>query len=960
MRRRTRARKASAIALLAAGSTALTGVVGLTFAQSAVAAVPHGELTLNYRCVYPMIGAQDLKVNVKVDGIPDTVKTNQSVAPLSVKTTDIVSANTTKGLFAMDAKSLEGSAVAEVNGVFPDGHTEDMPTNVTIPKVAVPDEGDFPLTADGTTPKAINAGTTKGWGRVNVGNLKLHVSPKNTAGELTALGDFDVQCYQKPGQDNQIAAVYVQEGSETGGEAPNVKWERPTAPEPKADDHTPVDGKLSGLTFSCKFPIIKPQALKIDASLPYPEDIHANTLTPEMKVTSDAEVNAYTVNAMQTVIDPPAASLEGYAIATANLWAPEIQNGQTPLAAKLKLPITKTAVPESGTLPLKGLLGTAPPLVFSKAGEGKMGVQRLDLYVILRDKDGNPHPDLNAGGKPFQVPCTLDGPAAPTGQNNIIHTFKVSGDVTPPEDKTPPTVPGAPAVADITGTTANASWGASKDEDGGSGLAGYNLYLNGTKFGDTVTDAKAALTGLEAGKHYKLEVEAVDKAGNKSDKSSVEFDTPAPASKPGPVTGLEVTSKTFESVSLKWNAAEGAESYVVKYGDKTQEVPTGTTATITGLTPNTPYTFSVYGVNKQGNGDAASADATTEQKPVDKPADLKGLTVVGTTFDSVTVKWDASTGAAKYKIAWDGGSAETADTTYTIKGLTAGTSYKVTVTPNNTTGDGASASVDAKTPAKPDTTKPSVPGDVKGAVTNDSVALTWSASKDEDGGSGLAGYYVYQNGQKLPGLVTGTSKTISGLAAGKYSFTVSAADKAGNESAQSAPVEVTVETPPTGGSNTYALTGTSAIKSINGTIPLTGSVATTVTDGKVSGDLTLNGSAGKFSLFGFLPGTVDVAYAPQGKTTGTLAGTTLNTETKTVVKLSSIKVFGLEIAGGTTCQTATPATIPLKSTNFGANGGDLSGTYTLPALQGCGFLNPLVSALAAGSGNTVTLKAVKK
>nr|WP_237418287.1 DUF6801 domain-containing protein [Actinomadura rayongensis] len=932
----------------------------MTFAQSAVAAVPHGELTLNYRCVYPMIGAQDLKVNVKVDGIPDTVKTNTTVAPLSVKTTDIVSGDTTTGLFAMDAKSLEGSAVAEVNGVFPDGHTEDMPTNVTIPKVTVPDTGDFPLTADGTTPRAINSGTAKGWGRVNVGNLKLHVAPKNAAGELTALGEFDVQCYQKPGQDNQIAAVYVQEGSETGGDAPNVKWDRPTAPEPKADDHTPVDGKLSGLTFSCKFPIIKPQGLKVDASLPYPEDIHANTLTPQMKVSSDAEVNAYTVNAMQTVIDPPAASLEGYAIATANLWAPEIQNGQTPLAAKLKLPIAKLPVPESGTLPIKGLLGTAPPLVFSKAGEGKMGVQRLDLYIVLRDANGDPHPDLNPGGKPFQVPCTLDGPAAPPGQNNIIHTFKITDVTSPAEDKTPPTVPGTPTVADITGTTANATWGASKDEDGGSGLKGYNVFLNGTKFGDTVTDPKVALTGLEAGKHYKLEVSAIDNKGNESAKSAVEFDTPAPPQKPGAVTGLEVTSTTFDSVSLKWNAATNADKYVVKYGDKTVEVPSGTTTTITGLSPETKYTFAVNGVNAQGSGDAATVDATTPAKPIDKPGELKGLTVVGTTFDSVTVKWDQTAGAAKYKIAWDGGSAETADTTYTIKGLNANTAYKVTVTPNNTAGDGTAASVDAKTQAKPDTTKPSVPGDVKGTATGDSVALTWSASKDEDGGSGLAGYYVYQNGTKLPGLVTGTSKTISGLAAGKYTFTVSAADKAGNESDQSAGTDVTVETPPAGGSTTYALTGTSAIKSINGTIPLTGSVTSTVTDGKVSADLTLGGSAGKFSLFGFLPGTVDVAYVPQGKTTGTLAGTALSTETKTVVKLSSIKIFGLEIAGGTTCQTATPATVPLKSSNFGPNGGDLSGTFTLPALQGCGFLNPLVSALAAGPGNTVTLKAVKK
>ncbi|POM27862.1 Exoglucanase B precursor [Actinomadura rubteroloni] len=956
----SRARRGRVVAVVAAAATAFSGAVAFGTAPSASADVPHGELTLNYRCVYPMIGAQDLTVKVKVTGIPDTVSFGQTVDPLPIETVDTVSAQTTKGLFAMDAKSLEGTATAEVQGTWPDGHTEVLTGDLPIPKTSVPDEGSFPMSVNGKTPKAITAPNTKGWGRVNVGNLKLHVAPKNAAGELTALGEFDVQCYQKAGQNNQIAAIYVKEGSENPGTAPVVNWDVPVAPEPAADKHTSVDGKLSGLVFSCKFPIIKPQGLKVDASLPYPEDIKTNMLTPEMKVSSDAEVNAYTVNAMQTVIDPPAASLEGYAIATANLWAPEIQNGQTPLAAKLKLPIAKIPVPESGTLPIKGLLGTAPPLVFSKAGEGKMGVQRLDLYVILRDKDGNPHPDLNAGGKPFQVPCTLDGPAAPTGQNNIIHTFKITGGVPNPEDTKAPTVPGVPAVTAITGTTANATWGASKDEDGGSGLKGYNLYLNGTKFGDTVTEPKAALTGLEAGKHYKLEVSAIDNKGNESAKSSVEFDTKAEAQKPGPVTGLEATSTTSKSVSLKWNAAEGAESYVVKYGDKTQEVPTGTTATISGLTPNTPYSFSVYGVNKQGNGDAAKVDAKTQEDTPQKPADLKGLTVAGTTFDSITLKWDQSTGATKYKITWDGGSAETADTTYTIKGLNANTSYKVTVTPNNTAGDGASASVDAKTQAKPDTTKPSVPGDVKAAVNQKDVTLTWSASKDEDGGSGLAGYYVFQDGKQLGGLVTGTKQVVSGLANGTYTFTVKAVDKAGNVSDASSPVQATVNVTDGGGTTgTYALTGSSFVKGVNGTIPLTGSVATTISGGKVSGDLKLNPGAGKFSLFGFLPGTVNVAFAPQGKTTGTLAGAALKTRTKTVVKLTSIKVFGFEI-GSSTCQTTAPADIPLESSNFGANGGDLKGTYTLPALKGCGFLNPLISAIAAGPGNTVTLKAAKK
>ena len=47
-----------------------------------------------------------------------------------------------------------------------------------------------------------------------------------------------------------------------------------------------------------------------------------------------------------------------------------------------------------------------------------------------------------------------------------------------PVDTTPPTVPGTLSFTQ-SGTTINLSWGASTDT-GGSGLAGYDIYRNGT------------------------------------------------------------------------------------------------------------------------------------------------------------------------------------------------------------------------------------------------------------------------------------------------------------------------------------------------------------------------------------------------------------------------------------------------------------------------------------------------
>ena len=91
-------------------------------------------------------------------------------------------------------------------------------------------------------------------------------------------------------------------------------------------------------------------------------------------------------------------------------------------------------------------------------------------------------------------------------------------------DTTPPSTPGAPTASSVTSNSASLSWGASTDQ-GGSGLAGYNIYREqGTTdpllAQTTGTGTTTNLTGLTPSTQYQVYVRARDGAGNLSGNST--------------------------------------------------------------------------------------------------------------------------------------------------------------------------------------------------------------------------------------------------------------------------------------------------------------------------------------------------------------------------------------------------------------------------------------------------------
>jgi YD repeat-containing protein len=266
----------------------------------------------------------------------------------------------------------------------------------------------------------------------------------------------------------------------------------------------------------------------------------------------------------------------------------------------------------------------------------------------------------------------------------------------------------------------------------------------------------------------------------------------------------------------------------------------GCVAGLTSSADTTTYTYDVHGrlkvVRAPTGPDRTSTthvyDAAGNRESVvvafediTPPNPPTGLSAAAQAFDLVRLTWttslDAGGGPVSYYKVYRGGShvASPNAPPFDDWPLSASTTYSYRVSAVDPAGNESpqTAPVNTTTPPGPDFTPPSVPTNLQGsAASGSTINLSWGASTDNSGGSGLAGYEVFRNNGATPiGSPSGTSfSDNSATPATTYQYKVRAYDVAGNRSGFSNQISVTTPdtlAPSSPGAPTFsAITGGTA------------------------------------------------------------------------------------------------------------------------------------------------------
>jgi uncharacterized protein (TIGR02145 family) len=326
--------------------------------------------------------------------------------------------------------------------------------------------------------------------------------------------------------------------------------------------------------------------------------------------------------------------------------------------------------------------------------------------------------------------------------------------------------------------------------NGWTPITGYTVTASPGGLTNSGASSPILIAGLTYGTNYTFTVIATNVAGNSI--PSAPTNSISPITVPGaPTSPVATAGNAQASVAFVAPVSNGG-SVITQY--TVTASPGGLTSSgtsspivVSGLTPGTPYTFTVVATNQAGNSLASVASAA--KTPYTVPgAPTSPVATASNAQASVAFVAPVSNGGSQitgYTVTSSPGGFTSTGTTSPgiVTGLTNGTSYTFTVTATNAAGNSvASVASNAVTPftvPSAPTNPVATPGNVQA-----SIAFTEPLS---NGGSAITSYTV----TSIPGTLTKIGSTspivITGLTAGtSYTFTVKATNAAGSSLASTA------------------------------------------------------------------------------------------------------------------------------------------------------------------------------
>lgn len=352
-----------------------------------------------------------------------------------------------------------------------------------------------------------------------------------------------------------------------------------------------------------------------------------------------------------------------------------------------------------------------------------------------------------------------------------------------------PNPPGVPTNVQVSATpdSVTISW------DAVPGAASYDVTFDGRR--ENVTETTKTYTGLTPNKNYAYSVRA-NNAGGSSAYTDSQLAT-TPVKSPDVPTGVGATA-TKNSVTLRWDAIAGASSYDVLFNGTVYNV-SGTSKTITGLTPGMEYSYQVRANNAGGSGPYSTPlTVSTIPNAPTVPTNVNATATV----NSVTVSWNAVAGAESYIVLFNGKAHTVYTTSKTFTGLTSGASYTYEVCAKNISGTSAYSAV--KT-IKTVLTPPAMPANVKAIPKSREITLVWDIT------NGASSYDIMFNGKLSEGVKANVRTYVYLAPDTSYTYKVRAKNAAGVSAYSPLQSARTLPAPPSVPTNVSATATTNSV-----------------------------------------------------------------------------------------------------------------------------------------------------